>query len=752
MNAPTKLAAVRSAEKDDSALVEYLDILMTKRKLIAATVGVFLVCGIAYSLLASPVYQASMMVQVDDGGDGGGGGAATGGGSGSNVVSQTSSMFTSKSPTEAEMEILTSRKVTSAAVDELKLYIDASPKRFPVIGKWIARGKSKLSTPGAFGLGGYGWGAEEINVEDFDVPPAFYGQRYIVTALGNDKFSIKGAGIETAEGQVGQALNLTSDEGPLRLVVHSLKGNPGAEYNLTRTSRLASITSVQGQMKVLENSKDSGIIDVTFPSGSAQGASDILTTVGKAYLQQNIDRGTRDAQKSLDFLDQQLPLAQKNLESAEDRYSALRQSHGTIDLSDESRLALQQGVDLQTQLISLQQKRQELALRYAPNHPAIRAIDEQIGTLQGQIGSVDAKVKSMPALEQNVVRLQREVQVNTTLYTDMLVSQQTLQLAKAGQNGSVRIVDYPAVPETPIKPKRLLIIILSIFAGLMVGVALAFMSDVLFSGVSDATELEERTGLPVYATVPDSLTQHSLYHRIVRRQKGNVLLASTSPDDPAIESLRSLRVAMQLAMHDAKTNVLLFTGPAPGVGKSFVTANFASVLASSGKRVLLIDADMRKGYLNHYFGVARENGLSDLLDGKKAFGELVHRDIAPNVDLLTSGLYPQHSSELLSTPHLETLLKSASQAYDYVVLDAPPVLPVADACIIASLVGIVLLVARSGVTRTGEVNESVKRLAAAGGIVAGTVFNGINPTMGRIGYKYGGYRYSAYKYQADGKQ
>ena len=127
------------------------------------------------------------------------------------------------------------------------------------------------------------------------------------------------------------------------------------------------------------------------------------------------------------------------------------------------------------------------------------------------------------------------------------------------------------------------------------------------------------------------------------------MLAIAAPEEPAVESLRSLRTALQFALLDARNNIVLLSGPTPGLGKSFVSANFAAVLGAAGKRVLLLDADLRKGHIHQYFGLARGQGLSDLIAGTVQLAQVLRVGVMPNVDLLTTGSLPPNPGELLQS-------------------------------------------------------------------------------------------------------
>ena len=228
------------------------------------------------------------------------------------------------------------------------------------------------------------------------------------------------------------------------------------------------------------------------------------------------------------------------------------------------------------------------------------------------------------------------------------------------------------------------------------------------------------------------------------------LLAHTHPEDPGIESLRSLRTALQCAMLDAPNNVVLICGATPGIGKSFTSANFAAVLGTGGKRVLLIDADMRKGHMHKLFDLARGQGFSELIAGSRQPADVVHPGVSPQVDLITTGTLPPNPAELLMSPATVQLLQTLAAQYDIVLIDTPPVLAVSDTQVLAPQAGTVFMVGRADVTTLGELQEATKRLKQSGVSVRGVIFNDL--TLSKrgygygMGYKYGRYRYTNYKY------
>jgi tyrosine-protein kinase Etk/Wzc len=345
-------------------------------------------------------------------------------------------------------------------------------------------------------------------------------------------------------------------------------------------------------------------------------------------------------------------------------------------------------------------------------------------------------IKTLPAIEQNLVRLQREVKVNTELYTALLNTAQQLRLITVGKVSNARLVDAPMLPERPVKPNRPVILALALLGGLFLGVLAAFVRKSLYAGIDTPEQLEKIAGVPVFATIPHSKKQKELYQQVSAKHQRVPLLANVSSTDAAVESLRNFRTALQFSLPQFKNNIVLISGATPGMGKSFVSANLAAIMAATGKKVLLVDCDLRNGLLHLYFGFGRQDGFSDALAGARRLDQVIHRNVIENMDFISTGTLPQHPAEMLLWPNLGVLLQQLSASYDLVLVDAPPILAVADTMIIGAHVGAIYIMTRAGVTTAGEINESMKRLAQAGLSAKGVLFNDLKLRPGRYGYGY----------------
>lgn len=715
-------------DEKEVELGTYLDVLWESRWLIAAITLVAVLIGAAYAFMTTPVYQANMLIHVEEE-------EAT---RSQNIVGDMQSMFDMKTSALAEMELIQSRLVVSRATDNLRLYINAGPKHFPVIGSWLAEKNKQLSNPGLLGYGGYTWGAEKINVAVFNVPDALQNRQFTVTAEEGGQFRLRQQeqGIDL-RAKVGETAIFELPSGSIEIRIDELAGKPGAQFMLSRSSRLATIEGIQKAMKVEElGGKQSGVIGVMLQGTDPRNIHSVLSEIGKEYVRQNGARKTEEAEKSLAYLNKQLPEIKSQLEQAEAKYNSFRNANGTVDLSEESKLSLQQSSAAKLKKMELQQKKIELLARYTNEHPAVQGIDSQLREINGQITAMNEHIKSLPAIEQNLLRLQREVKVNTDLYTALLNTAQQLRLITVGKVSNVRLVDTPMLPERPVKPNRPVILALALMGGLFLGVVAAFFRKSLTGSIDTPEQLEQVAGVPVFATIPHSKKQRELYQQVNAKHQKVPLLANVSSADVAVESLRNFRTALQFSLPTFRNNVVLITGATPGMGKSFVSANLAAIMAATGKKVLLIDADLRNGLLHLYFGFGRHDGLSDAIAGARRLDQVIHHGVIENMDFITTGTLPQHPSELLLRPNFGAFLEELSSRYDLVLIDAPPILAVADTMIIGSHCGAIYIMTRAGVTTPGEINESMKRLKQAGLEAKGVLFNDLKVRPGRYGYGY----------------
>lgn len=721
---------VSSSDEDEGlAIGEIIAVLMEHRWLIAATTAFFILLGVGYTFVATPVYKADGLLQVEE---------KSGGGM-SAALKDIQPLLGDSTTVSAEQEILTSRMVLGRVINRLKLDIEVQPKTFPIIGSAIAR-RYKGDEPNSplFGLSNYAWGGETLQVDALDVPRSAEDKPLIFTVGENNSFELfDKEGESVVKGTVGNR----ATAGKFSIFVSNMVARPGTRFVLVRRSTESAVELLRKNFTVKERGKKSGILETNLTGPEKEKIGVILDDILKTYVLQNVERRSAEAENTLKFLETQLPALKREMDAAEAAYNAYRQSRGSLDLNLETQSVLQSLVEVDNQIVALKQERDELRQSFTAEHPRVQAVDQRLQRLRERRNQFDADVNKLPDTQQKVLRLARDVEVSTTLYTDLVNTAQQLKVSKAGTVGDVRILDQAAVSRQPVGLKAPAVLAIAALLGVIASLGVLWIIRSLRVVVEDPETIESELGLPVYATIPHSAEEAA----IVRRSKGSKgpgeLLAIRNPEDDAIESLRGLRTTIHFALMDSPHNSLLITGSSPGLGKSFISKNLGAVLANAGQRIVIIDADLRKGHINKEFGLRREAGVSEYVVGSVKLEDIVKPTSIPNLWVVTTGQIPPNPSELLMHQRFEQLLEQLGQQFDTLIVDAPPVLAVSDAAIIGRLAGATLMVARAGRHPIAELEQSIKRLNHAGVQVKGFVFNDLNTDRQRYRYGYKGYVY-----------
>jgi tyrosine-protein kinase Etk/Wzc len=725
---PTALA--EDAE-DEINLGEILATLLENKWLIAAVTGLSIFIGGFALFVATPVYQVDGLLQIDEKSQG-------------FDLKQLDAMLSSTTKADTEVEIITSRMILEPMATRLKLEIQATPAYMPVIGAAIARRYSGagIAEP-LFSNSKYAWGGEHIQVETLTVPESLLGKPLTLIAGANGAYQL----LDDDDNPLLKGVVGTPAAGKgVALFVSQLQARPGTQFNLSRMKMADALQDLKDRLVIKERGKDTGIVGTTLTGTDATLIKTVLDEIQTSYMRQNVEYRSAEAANQLKFLKTQLPTLKSQLDKAEAAYNSYRQSRGSLDLTIETQAVLASQVDVDKELVKLQQERENMRSLFTPEHPQMQAMDAKMAILKAKRKQFDASVSKLPATQQEVIRLKRDVDVATGLYTTLLNTAQELSVSKAGTVGDVRIVDPAMLASKPISPKPALILAVSLVLGLLLSVVLVWVMRSLRVMVEDPDKIEKQIGLPVYATIPHSKTEDALARDIKTGKKKGELLSIDYPEDDAVESLRSLRTTIHFALLDADKGSLLITGPSPGIGKSFISKNLGAVLAQSGKRVAIVDADLRKGHIHREFDMQREVGVSEFVSGTASLSEIVKPTKVPGLSVITTGQRPPNPSELLMHHHFGELLEQLGDLFDILIVDAPPILAVSDAAIIGRHTGATLMVARSGMHPIREIEQAVKRLNQAGVQVKGFVFNDMDTVRQKYRYGYHGYVYS-YSYK-----
>ncbi|HDZ2957518.1 TPA: polysaccharide biosynthesis tyrosine autokinase, partial [Klebsiella pneumoniae] len=660
-----------------------------------------------------PIYQADALIQVEQK-------------QGNAILNSINQILPNSQPESApELTLLQSRMILGKTVDDLNLQAQVRQKYFPVIGRGVARllgEESGSITVGKLYL---------PQVEGGDAP------QVILTVNDGERYTIAGDDF-TLEGKVGELIN---DKG-VTLLIKEINAQPGSEFVITYLNKLKAISNLQDAFNVADQGKDTGMLSLTLTGDNPTLIKNILNSISNNYLEQNVERQAAQDAKSLDFLNEQLPKVRSDLDFAEDKLNAYRKQKDSVDLTMEAKSVLDQIVNVDNQLNELTFKEAEISQLYTKEHPTYKALVEKRKTLQDEKVKLNKRVSSMPSTQQEVLRLSRDVESGRAVYLQLLNRQQELNIAKSSAIGNVRIVDDAVTEPNPVKPKKILIIIIGTILGAFISIGIVLLRMFLLRGIESPEQLEE-AGINVYASVPVAeWYKANLVKGNNKRKEPESLLAIENPADLAIEAIRSLRTSLHFAMMEAKNNILMISGASPNAGKTFISTNLAATMASSGKKVLFIDADLRKGYVHKILGSNNDNGLSDYLSGRVSLEKVITTVTKGNFDYIPRGQVPPNPAELLMHPRFNELISQVSKLYDLVIIDTPPILAVTDAAIIGRYVGTTLLVARFEINTTKEILVSIKRFEQSGVNVKGCILNG----MVRKASSYYGYGYNHYGY------
>lgn len=636
----------------------------------------------------------------------------------------------------AAISLIKSRVILGDAVDQLPLEVVVSPVDAPLIGPLLSKyvDLPEWSLPGF--LRALSFKNEHVGIGEFQVPEELLDTPFSLVIGEENRFTLEDDnGRVLGLGRVGEPATFETGSGPVHVRVENHASHPGGRFELMRRSRSAAIRELRKRIKVFEQGKDSGLIRISMQGEDREVIKSVVDAVATSYIDQTNAWRSADINEALAYLEKELPVLKVETQKAESALKKLRQNRGVVDLTAEVQKIIDRTVDLETQRAELARERS----RYMDTHPTARILDSEIAALDRQIGELDSGIKGLPAVQQETAELSRVADTNAALYSMVFEKIQELRLLRSSSGRSARLIDEGHVGTEPVEPKVALVLVLAVLMGLMGGAATVVLRRIWHGVLFAPNDVETLLGLPVYTSLPYARSQRSMESKY-RRKKLPAVLAEYAPSDITVEGLRTLRTWLSTADFRSGGKGLLITGASPGVGKTFISMNLASVLAATGRRVLLIDTDLRRGNLHRQLGVEASPGLSDLITGHANLSSaIIHSVSNENFSLMPRGTRYSDSSELLLRERFAQLLKIVGEQFDDVVIDSPPILAVSDAAIIGRHVGSALLVVREGVNTPDELAEASKRLQQAGVPLRGAVLNGLRTNVSRYFYHYGEY-------------
>ena len=683
---------------------ELLGIFLRHWKIVVTFSIIGLIVGIAVARYTRDSFENKTMLQLDTKSKSG------------KAVADIGDLFDAQSPAVAEIHLIKSLSVLMPVVEQLHLNYTAEPQG--IVDRLMRReGRMDLDLfepPKAFATVKDKWIAEVKSLDSYEL---FSPMRQSLVV-----------------GKIGETYRIPMGADTVAICVKAIYAEPGQNFHLSMSSVLDVAENLQKTVNAIEKDKNSNILEISYSDRYSDRVANVLNAIAQAYVRQNVEMRSAEAEKSLEFLEEQLPSIKAKKDSAERVLTEYRNQVGTVDLGAEARGTLQRQVELKTQLLSLQQEYQEKARLFKGDHPAMQAILQQQQRLSREIAKEEGRTKKLPTTQQDVLKMQQDVEINNQLYTSVLNNIQQLRVVRASEIGNVRIVDPAYVHEKPSRPNRKLIVAAGVGGGLVFSLVLILVLHSLRNrGVGSSSEIERETGVSVYAKVPKTHVSHKLPGVNDKR----FILAKADSEDVAIEKLRALRTALEFSFLDEGGRVLMVTGIAPGAGKSFVSLNLAYLFAKQNKKVVFIDADLRKSRLSH----KHEKGVSDIVINNATLDDCLV-NIGDGAFFLPNGSHSPNPGEMVSSKAFAELIDECKARFDVVVIDTPPNSLVSDAQAIAKLVDFGLIVIEYKKHSMENIQEIVNQLDIAKLEKKAIVLNQCVHDNGSYGYGYGyGYRY-----------
>lgn len=708
---------------------EYLRLLMRHKFGLVLTLLLGLALAWLYLISTEKTYETTALVQVN----------------------QPENYFSSDGGTQTdfnaptikeEANILRSRKVLSPVVDAFALRTTAEANRFPIAGALTQKIPFLADLAENVGFASkFAWSEAEIEVSELSVPRRWEDQALTLTALGEEAYQLSFDNevlVEQAEVGDRVVVDVPNQE-PLIITLATLEAREGVQFTVVRNSLQATVTGLRKNLATETTDSKSRMITLKLKGNDPEHVANLTNAILDEYTQVKLGSQNRSSDAEFLIFKEQLPRVEAELRAAEVSLSDFRRNANSFNQETQVNFKLAQLDKLETELLDLELERDDLLKRYTVNHPTPKRLQKAIDVLNDKIGEVRGGIRSAPNTQREEGILEDEVDTKRKLFIEISEQLQQLELANVGNVGEVQIIDDALPPRKPVSPSSLLAVAGGTLATLFLYTLYLTLRSALSTVISDQDSLERTSGLPVYMNIPKSSAQRRLGTPVTvdprrllpgadneagaKAISGNVL-ALSKPEDYSIENLRGLRSMLEDVMAEANNNVLMFTSPLPSMGKSFLSLNLAVLVAQTGKKVLLIDADYQRGQLHKSLGLPAGPGLPEVVCGKSELKETVKPTTVPNLYCIARGYSGGNSAEMPSDKEFGAFLDVVAPRFDIAIIDTPPVLSVSTAASLGKHAGSTIMVVKEGEVKEPQLNEALKRLTFSGVRVSGCIMNG----------------------------
>lgn len=551
------------------------------------------------------------------------------------------------------------------------------------------------------------------------------------------------------------ALYMPQASDPMAVYQSSITGEKVLERVVIRLGTLppqakaADIADMVNEIRGSISTKIVGTTDmirITVTYHDPEQAAKIANLTAATFAEVDLLEKTKQARTLRQFVEGQLAFFESKLKTTEEQIQNFRQTGKALGIA----------IGLEQKVADLANQKSQLLQIYTENHPDVVKVQEQIEETQAQI-------QHLPSNELDLARLQRELEIHDRSYRMMKEKYESARLAEVEQVSDVSVAETAVPDSEPISPRKNLNKILGAVVGLILGVILAFGIESLDTSIGTIEDVERTIRLPVVGIVPyhNPRSEHLPWWRFDAWIRDYFSMARIEGPNPAnlimnqdsfstlAESYRILRTFIEFLLEKTSKEgkIIMITSTGPQEGKSLTSSNVAISLAQAGKKVLLVDTDLRRPVVHRLFGVKREPGLSDVLMGACSFDEarrtmgdflvgentkfdqMIATKMLDRLEILTTGQHTPSPAELLASSAMRLLLDQARLKYDYIILDTPPVLPVTDARTLGTMADVTFFVYRAGKTARRALIRAKDELELAGIKVRGIILNHATPEV-----------------------
>lgn len=714
--------------------------------LIAACIGA--VIAFLHTLSIEPLYQTSSLLEIHTNQSGQ-----------SAMLSRIGILQNENSELDIEEALIKTRYILEPVIKNLGLSTSITPRYFPIFGQWYARHHKNQSLAKPFlNLKSYAWGGEIIELKNFYTTNKYTRQSFQIIAGKNGTYSLlSNTGNLIITGKEGEGY--FDQKSGIQLEIKKIIAHPGTIFTLNYSPPVLLVNKLANKIKISDISgndsiRRTGIIQIQLIDSDPDMAIKTLDKIIHYIIIRDTYESYLSTKKNLEFINQKLPGIKKSLEDSENILNQYHIKNETLSISLKSQMLINRISDLEKSIDELRTQRNEFLQIYTIKHPLVIATSGKEGELQKELNKAKEDLKKLPFMNQYENNLVRDIKIKNATYSTLLNTRNQLELSQGSSPSHILILSDPT-PPNELPNQKLLLIIMGCGMGMFLAAFLFTIQSIFTHTVDDHEEIENHIGVPVKTVVPfcqyqrelEKLNKHQLSGKPI---SNSFILANQLPNDPSIESLRSLRINLDILKPQEGTRTITIMGSAPNIGKSFVSINLAQVLADgTDKKTLLVDADIRKGLLHNMLAQSKSPGLSEYLEGKCNYESII-KFIHRNLYFIPCGMHNEHPLKLFQGHLFKQLIEKIKHDYDQVIIDTPPILLVSDAILISQHTEHKLYVVGGAKDTLKAVRQGINKIRVHGIGIDGVIFNHCKPISAHGKYGYG-YAYSYYSYTNDKK-